>query len=342
MKYYVCNTASRSGIARYAEDFFKCVLEEKGYTLISPAALTAIFLSQCDSETRFFFELGAGQYAEKKALLLTLQKGFKASITLHDPPFVNFPYLQVKGRVLNKLSRGIDWYFNTFGLTRAVLKKCETIYVLSRKGEKLLHDRFGALNTKYIPHVVSSKKISKKPLTGDEKNIMFFGFIGRGKGLDYALQIHSLIVRDNPEVEMHVVGEAADQSAKAYLECLKKRYKENVNYHGYVPEERLDALFASVAHVFLPFYEYKYVCPTSGSVISALRRGKIVWTNPVNSVPELIEDGRNGVFFRNDPARDVGVFKGFIENPHLAADISRRALMSVRGACDTNSYLCVE
>lgn len=342
MKYYVCNTASRSGIARYAEDFFKCVLEEKGYTPISPAALTAIFLSQCDSEARFFFELGAGQYAEKKALLLTLQKGFKASITLHDPPFVNFPYLQVKGRMLNKLSRGIDWYFNTFGLTRAVLKKCETIYVLSRRGEKLLHDRFGALNTKYIPHVISSKKVSKKPLTGDEKNIMFFGFIGRGKGLDYALQIHSLIVRDYPEVEMHVVGEAANQSAKAYLECLKKRYKDNVHYHGYVPEERLDALFASVAHVFLPFYEYKYVCPTSGSVISALRRGKIVWTNPVNSVPELIEDGRNGVFFRNDPARDVGVFKGFIENPHLAAEISRRALMSVRGACDSNSYLCVE
>lgn len=343
MKYYVCETNSKSGIARYAEDFYTCVMEGKGYILMPPASVTRGFLDGCDDKTSFFLELGAGQYAEKKALLLIIKKGFpNVSITLHDPPFLTFPYFKFKSRLLNKISRGVDFYFNTFGVARSVLQRCKAIYVLSRRGKELLDDRFGALNTIYIPHVVSSEKISKMPLTGHEKNIIFFGFIGRGKGLDYALRVHSMIVRDYPEVEMHVVGEAANRSAKAYLDRLRKRYKDNVYYHGYVPEERLNALFENVAHVFLPFNEYKYVCPTSGSIISALRRGKIVWSNPVNSVSELIEDARNGVFFSNDPARDVGVFKGFMVNPNLVADVSRRALMSVQDACDTNTYLCVE
>lgn len=342
MKYYVCETNSRSGIARYAEDFYECVMEKKGYVLVDPVSITPAFLEGCSGEESFFIELGAGQYAEKKALLLIIKHGFfNVCVALHDPPFLTFPYFKFNSPLLNRISRGVDFYFNTFGVTRSVLQRCKTIYVLSRRGEKLLQDRFGALNTKYIPHVVSSKKLSTKPLTGNEKNIMFFGFIGRAKGLDHALHLHSLIVRDYPEVEMHVVGEAEGHSARAYLDRLKARYKYKVHYHGYVPEERLDELFANIAHVFLPSNEYKYVCPASGAIIGALRRGKIVWANPVNSVPELVHDGVNGVFFRNDLEDNVRIFKNFSESPELVEKISRQALVSLQIISDGRSYHCI-
>ncbi len=341
MKYYVCETASRSGIARYAEDFYEGVLKGKGYTHVSPARITPHFLNGCHSDTRFFVELGAGQYAEKGALRMIQEKGFsRVSVTLHDPPFINFPFFEVRGRWLNKLSRAVDWYFNTFGMTRAVLKKCETIYVLSQRGRQLLRDRFGGLDAQCIPHIVLPDDIYKNPLA-DERNIMFFGFVGKGKGLDYALRLHSLIAQRFPSVEMHVVGDAVDVPGRLYLERLSKCFKDNVRYHGYVPEERLDGLFSGVAHVFLPFNEYKYICPTSGSVINSLRRGRIVWTNPVNGVPELVQDGKNGIFFRKTHDQNLRIFEQFMENPHLVGEISRRTLKGVSDASDARLYRCV-
>lgn len=340
-KYYICETASRSGIARYAEDFYEGVLKEKGYILVSPASISADFLNACPRETRFFVELGSSQYAEKKALLLIQKMRFpRVSVTLHDPPFVNFPFLEVEGRWLNKLSRAVDWYFNTFGMTRAVLEKCETVYVLSRRGRQLLDRRFGGLNVQCIPHIILPDEVYRNPLSG-EKNIMSFGFVGKGKGLDYALRFHSLIARRFPNVEMHVVGDAVDASGRLYLESLKQRFKDNVHYHGYVPEERLDELFSGVAHVFLPFNEYKYICPTSGSVVNALRRGRIVWTNPVNSVPELVQDGTNGVFFRKSHEQNLRVFEQFMENPRLVAELSQRILKGVADQSDARLYGCV-
>lgn len=176
----------------------------------------------------------------------------------------------------------------------------------------------------------------------EEKNIMFFGFVGRGKGLDYALRLHSLIARRFPTVEMHVVGSAVDASGRLYLERLKRCFKDKVHYHGYVPEARLDELFAEVAHVFLPFKEYRYICPASGSVINSMRRGRIVWTNPVNSVPELIEDGTNGIFFRKSLEENLRVFEQFMETPHLVAEMSQRILTDVSEKFDGRLYLHVE
>lgn len=342
MKYYICEIRSKSGIAHYAEDFYRCVMEKKGYILISPTIVTPHFLDGCGGETKFFIELGARQYAEKKALLLIQKKGFlNVGVTLHDPPFLTFPFFAFKCRLLNKISRGFDWYFNTFGVARSVLRKCEVIYVLSRCGEKLLLSRHGGLNVKYMPHLIPPDKIYPEPLTGAEKNIMFFGFIGKGKGLDYALELHFEIMKHYPDVKLHVVGEAVDYSGTEYLNDLRRRYKDNVYYHGYVSEDRLDELFVNVAHVFLPFYEYKYVSPVSGSVINSLRRGRIVWTNPVNSVAELVRDGENGVFFSNNFDDNLCLFNELYKRPELMTAISRQALISARGTSDNGIYSCI-
>lgn len=343
MKYYICETNSKSGIARYAEDFYACVLAPKGYVLASPRAITSDFLSTCEPETIFFIELGASQYAEKEALLRIIRSGFSnIRITLHDPPFVTFPYFKFKSPLLNRISRGIDYYLGGFGMASRALRRCQIIYVLSNRGEILLRTRYGNLNVVRIPHVIHPEKIAKATLVGHEVDILFLGFIGHGKGLDYALEFHAEIIKHYPASVFHVVGEAIDDAGRAYLSKLKNKYNRNVRYHGYISEERLDELFARVAHVFLPFSEYKYIAPVSGAVLNSMRRGKIVWTRAVNSVAEVIRDGETGIFFRDDMQENMAVFRGLSETPGLAKEISRCVLEEISAVSDLRLYHLVE
>jgi glycosyltransferase involved in cell wall biosynthesis len=318
------------------------VLAQKGYVLVSPRAVNADLLRTCEPETAFFVELGAGQYAEKEALLQIIKGGFiNVRVTLHDPPFLTFPYFKFRNHLLNRISRGVDYYLGGFGMVSRALRQCRTVYVLSNRGEMLLRKRYPTLNVERIPHVIPPEKVAKAALAGHETDILFFGFVGKGKGLHYALEFHAEITKRYPAVVFHVVGEAVDDAGRAYLRELKEKYKKNVRYHGYVPEEGLDDLFSGVAHVFLPFNEYKYICPTSGSVINSMRRGRIVWTNPVNGVPELIQDGKNGIFFRKTHDENLRIFGQFMENPHLVGEVSQRILAGVSDAVDARPYRCV-
>lgn len=343
MKYYVCETNSKSGIARYAEDFYRCVLAQKGYVLVSPRAVNADLLRTCEPETAFFVELGAGQYAEKEALLQIIKGGFiNVRVTLHDPPFLTFPYFKFRSHLLNRISRGVDYYLGGFGMVSRALRQCRTVYVLSNRGEMLLRKRYPTLNVERIPHVIPPEKIAKAALAGHETDILFFGFVGRGKGLRYALEFHVEITKRYPGVVFHVVGEAVDDAGRGYLSELKEKYKKNVFYHGYVSEARLDELFARVAHVFLPFSEYKYIAPVSGAALNSMRRGKIVWTRAVNSIAEIIRDGETGLFFRDEMQENMTVFSKLAETPGLAKEISRRALAEVAAVSDLRAYRSVE
>lgn len=343
MKYYICETNSRSGIARYAEDFYACILSTKGYVLISPRDVTAEFLCVCEPETTFFIELGAGQYAEKEALMRIIISGFvNIRATLHDPPFLTFPYFNFRNDLLNRVFRGVDYYLGGFGMASRALRRCQRVYVLSSRGEMRLRRRYKNLNVVLIPHIIHPGKIANTTLAGNEMDILFLGFVGHGKGLDYALEFHAEIIKHYPESVFHVVGEAANDAGRAYLGKLKNKYKYNVCYHGYVSEEQLDKIFSRVAHVFLPFHEYKYITPVSGAVLNSMRRGKIVWTTAVNSVAEIIRDGETGFFFRDDMRENMSTFCKIAETPGLAKKISGSVLAAVSAASSMQAYHSVE
>ncbi len=308
-QFYICKVHGQSGIARYAEDFFRLVLAPRSYEHVAPGNISAKMLEGLNPASQFHLELGASQHEELAVLLMLLDLGFRnISVTLHDPPFITFPYYRFHNVVLNRFSRAFDWYFNTFGANRRVLSKCRNVFVLSKRGEEMLKSRYGLNNVHYIPHIIDPAKIKFSFPCPKGSDILFFGFIGRRKGLDYALQMHAEIRQTMPEIKLHVIGEAVDSKTRDHLASLKRRFKTGVIYHGFVPENQLDKIFDQVTHVFLPFQEYRYLCPVSGSVLNALRRGKVVWTNPVNAIPEIVQDGVNGVWLTSELPRDLNRF----------------------------------
>ncbi len=320
---------SRSGISRYSEDFYKLILAPLSYEHLQPSTVDHGFIEKLERDTCFHLELGAGQYAERDVLIKLIEYGFiNINVTLHDPPFITFPFYHFKSQILNRISRGFDWYLNTLGASKQLLKRCSSIYVLSQAGVMKIEARYGLTNVQYIPHIICPEKIVSTPLKSDNQNILFFGFIGPKKGLEYALRLHEEIRKKSPEIQMHVIGEAIGKRALKYFEKLKKEYQSGVIYHGYVAESDLNEIYDQVAHVFLPFENYGYICPVSGSVLNSLRRGKIVWTNPVNAVEELIYDGVNGLFFSSNINEDALRFSSFLTEFSSLIALKKQALLT--------------
>lgn len=328
-KYHVCDTTRKSGIARYGIDFHAVVLGPLGYTLIDPRDVTPALLDTCPPTTPFHVELGAMQFEECDALLRILRSGHcQVDATLHDPPFLTFPFFHFESEGLRQLSRGIEWYLGSFGFQDRTLRRLRRVFVLSQSGAESLKTK-GIRELQRIPHVVAPDTIWASAHSGS-RDIAFFGFVGPSKGIEYALELHERIDATQPPVHMHVVGEATGKAEKKFLARLRSRFRSRVTYHGYVPDAQLDSIFASVRHVFLPFEEHKYFRPTSGSVINSLKRGRVVWTTPANSVAEIITHRHNGMFLTKQIDTDAAAFLALASQPAELDILGENALETAR------------
>lgn len=327
--FHICGN-SVSGIARYARDFHELVLSPLGYELISPCMVNIKWISEQPHDTRWHLQLGAMQFEERKALSKLYKAGARnIDATLHDPPFLTFPYIPFSSPLLMKLSRGIDWYLGSFGMQQRALRRLDKVFVLTEKG-RVATEKIRGSAVFQIPHIIHPGSIWQST-TAPNHDIVYFGFIGPAKGLDYALMLHERILHKRPDVKMHVVGKATSASQQAFLDSLKQRFHRQVTYHGYVPEDGLDELFAYARHVFLPFQPYKHFYPASGSVINGLKRGRIVWSTPVNSVPELIIHGENGFLLTGELDADAYMFLRLSNDPIKIDKIAHAALETARG-----------
>ncbi|MBB3880140.1 glycosyltransferase family 4 protein [Sphingomonas pseudosanguinis] len=323
-KIHICTTHSRSGITDYARIFHEKVLASKGYILTDPQDIIDA-IGKIPKGAQFHVQLGIFQHRERIAITRLLQAGYaNIDVTIHDPPFVTFPYFQFNSPLLMRLSRGMDWYLGAFGTQRRMIEKLRRVFVLSEGGRARVLALAPRANVIVIPHIVDPDRIWP-PTASLAPAMIYFGFIGPNKGLDYVLELHEAVRAIRPTTQLHVVGQASGLAAERYLCDLQDRYKIDVTFHGYVPDADLDLLFEQAAHVVLPYTPYKHVMPASGSVIHALRRARIVWTTDVNVMGEMIQDGQNGFMLSMNVGNDARRMASVMADPILQQKVSLQA-----------------
>src|SRR5262249_25045002 len=74
---------------------------------------------------------------------------------------------------------------------------------------------------------------------------------------------------------------------------------------GYVPEEKLQDTFDRANFALLFFKKYRFFWPASGSILYSLKKGKVLFTNPVNTVDEIVENGKNGFYISGGLKEDA-------------------------------------
>jgi glycosyltransferase involved in cell wall biosynthesis len=188
---------------------------------------------------------------------------------------------------------------------REILRKIVTRY--SNKiivhGEYLKNVAISYLHLKagdvyVIPHGEFSifKKWNEEINTNEEQNtILFFGRIGKYKGLDYLIKAEPLISRIIPELKFIIAG-----SGDYFQECEKMMLnKERFECHiRFIPNEEVPELFQRASIVVLPYID----ASQSGIIPIAYAFKKPVVVTNVGSIPEVVDDGKTGFIV---PPRDT-------------------------------------
>lgn len=321
--------SGRSGISRYAEDFFELVLSQRGYERLDVGSEGAHRAAEIDRNDVVHIEIGVNQAQEISLLYELIRRGHRQiDVTLHDPPFVRWPYFKSSNGLLNSAAKFLQLYFNNFGIGTAELRAVRRYFVLTQKGCERVRRTYDFRNVHHIPHVVRPEEIREyQPAPA---NLLHFGFIARNKGLDYALALHQAILDKFPHTRFVVIGDSINDEGARYLSGLKRRYTTNVDYLGFVEADRLADSFDRACVAVLPFAAYKSVVPASASVLNAMKMGKLVLATDVNAVGEFLRDGQSGYLLSGDLRADASKLSEILAKPRDIETVVRRATEYLR------------
>lgn len=323
-KYYISSFTGSSGICKYSYDFYHLVLLNLGYEYVSSDLSYAEILSKIASRDEVHVELGIFQRREVELVMRMVKAGYKnVTVTLHDPPLVKYPYYESSLPILDRAFRFYDVSWDNFASMMPVVQKLKRIYVLSRKGATMVRSKYHVNKVHYLPHIVAPDEIKPANYGND---LFFMGFIGPNKGLDYALKIHQKLNSTYPQlgITFNIVGEANGKN-QAYLDQLLTQFEENVQLHGYVPDAELGKVLASSGYAILPFKDYAFYYPFSGSVLQAMKMGKVVFSNDVNAINELVKHGETGFILDGNISRDMRLLAHVMSDPSLVQKVTESA-----------------
>lgn len=314
--YIAPDFGARSGVSAYARNFFEHVLEHDGFTCLHFASLAEFeaWQREATGEHRFHIEIAVGTHAERAILWTLLERGAIVDVTLHDPPYVAFPYRRSSNRWLNQASKlaQIALPQRFFGLDK--IRRIRRIFVLSRGGCARTRVAYPAVDVRYLPFVCVRHP---QPGPTEELALVYTGFIGKKKGLDYALQIHQALRTEFSGLVFKVVGEPVDKATWNYFKGLQLRYRDHVEYLGYADDATFIRLLSAGHVVMLPTKDYGTIFPVSANILDALTLGSVVVSTRANANAEFIEDGRNGRFLSSDFKADVGMIAGLLRDSEL-------------------------
>jgi len=174
--YYISHFQGPSGICKYSRDFYQLVLKDIGYIFMDSAQDIIHILSTISSRDHVHIELGIFQGKEQEILFTMLRANYKnVSVTLHDPPLLKYPLYAFRNPFLHNVSKFYDVYINRLRWERPWLQKIRAIYVLSRKGQLALENKYGIDNVHYLPHVVDPAEVVRGE--SGNNNFIFFGLL---------------------------------------------------------------------------------------------------------------------------------------------------------------------
>ena len=302
-QFHISSFSGRSGISQYGKCFYELILSAKGYVKLDSKLLNIKLLDEIGIDDAVHIEIGINEAASISALYRLLDRGHRnVTITLHDPPFISWPYFRFNFRPLNALSKFAHLYLRNFGLGDRYLKQISKVFVLTHAGVRATVARYGLSNVFYLPFLVNPAEL-RLPVVPPPSNLIFFGFIGKNKGLDYALALHEQLLVSTPQCRLLVVGDVIDERSSKYFRKLRYRYVNNVEYLGFV--KNLQEVFDQASIAMLPFSAYRSIIPASASMITAMTAGKVVCATAVNAIPEFVRDGDTGILLEKNLSIDV-------------------------------------
>jgi glycosyltransferase involved in cell wall biosynthesis len=178
-------------------------------------------------------------------------------------------------------------------MCRFLVNNSEAVVVLSHRWNDFFRENFHVKKLMVIANPVEHKEpLVVKHDIDKAVTFLFLGRIADHKGI---FDLVDVITKDQDELRgkcKFLVGgnHEVDKLKRAIADG---KIGDLVEYIGWVQDDEKDAYFDKSDYFILPTYHEAMPM----TILEALSCGKPVISTPVGSIPEVIEDGRNGYLF---------------------------------------------
>lgn len=210
----------------------------------------------------------------RSAMFITLAKVFKRKVIIH-----------VHGGGFK------EYYEKNKEYVHRQLEKCDTIIALTDYWHEFFLSN-GFKNVVVVPNIVDTPVIEKKKEDDNITHILYLGFITKQKGIYDLLEAFSKHKdKLKGKVLLHIGGNG--ETGKLQEIIAQKALSSIVKFEGWVGGKKKIELLNNADIFILPSY-------TEGlpiSILEAMSYKLPVISTPVGGIPEVIEDGKNGILF---------------------------------------------
>ena len=245
------------------------------------------------------------------AFLYRLHEKYPIVTTLHatfESIFKDCPY-----GIISVISR----------FTKSLVKPDKIIVHTEQDKNTLIKKGVNATKVVVIPHGAYTffKKYSNgSDAQSNENSILFFGYIGKNKGIEYLIKAIPIVSQEIPDIKVIIAGEG---DFSKYQKLIKDNSKFEI-YNEFIPNQLVPKLFKRAKVIVLP---YIYHQGHSGVLNIAFAFGKPTIVTNVGSLPDMVEHGKAGIVVPPKDSKALAeAIVRLLEDDKLRKKLSRNAL----------------
>ena len=221
------------------------------------------------------------------------------------------------------------------GIFDFFLKKVDRFFVLSQSSKQILVD-YGIENDKVsvirLPLPDDFEQPQNPQYEQKEESVLFVGWLQKRKGLHILLEAMSIVWQERPQVKLNIVTQKVKWEQE-YEDLIQSKLR-NIPPDKYVvllgqrKREEIRDLMRSAAVVIVP-EQWENMSPLI--VIEAMSLSRPVVASNIGGIPELIEDGREGLLAAyQEPADFAKKISVLLNNKEMRGTIGRNANIKIR------------
>ncbi|MFQ5758504.1 MAG: glycosyltransferase [Candidatus Bathyarchaeia archaeon] len=239
--------------------------------------------------------------------------GIPSLVSIHNlGEKVHLKILGIKASFLNKL--GIRIATKLITLATAVT-------VTVRSYVETLRNRYQCKSVIFVPHGTRVLCARNSPSVNPHKIVLMFGHMSPSKGLPTMLEVADRLSKDRDDFKVVIAGQS-HPNFPDYLDKFRGPPLPNLEFTGYIVEDRIPELFQKAFVVVLP---YLTATGTSGVFHLACGFGKPIVASDLPEIRELVREGASALLV--SPNDGEGFCKAILrlyDEPDLVKEMEKQ------------------
>lgn len=202
----------------------------------------------------------------------------------------------------------------------------DRVIALSPSWAEIIRRNTEHANVVVLPNPV--KIFSPASRNSGRPRVLYVGKLEARKGFDTLIDAAAIVLREFPHVEFWFAGHGNLEEARAQADRLGAFGQ--VRLLGWVSANELEEVYDQVDLFCLPSFNEGVPM----SVLEAMSHGLPVICTPVGGIPDVVEDGTNGLFVEpGNPVSIADAILRLLSDPELATSLARAGRKTVQESC---------